>query len=121
MIGIPPLIGFFSKWFILLAFLETGHYFGAIIAILGSLTAVIYYLRYISHGYKLMKPGNKVEVTTPLMGKFYRESAVNFIVYTFTFMIFIAGVFYKVFNLPLTAAIDFILNSEKYIKLVLGG
>mgnify|MGYP006277074321 CR=1 FL=1 len=121
MIGLPPIIGFFSKWYILLAFLEVGNYFGAVVVILGSLTAVVYYLRYVAHGYRLMEPEDNLEITNPLTKSFYREKAVNIIVYVFTFLVVSTGLFYRVFHLPITAIVNLIMNPENYIKLVLGG
>lgn len=45
MAGIPPLIGFFSKQFVLYSAIQNGYYFIAIIAILVSVISASYYLR----------------------------------------------------------------------------
>jgi NADH-ubiquinone oxidoreductase chain 2 len=45
MAGIPPLLGFFSKQFVLLAAIESGYWFMAFIAILTSVISASYYLR----------------------------------------------------------------------------
>jgi NADH-ubiquinone oxidoreductase chain 2 len=47
MAGIPPLIGFFSKQFVLSSAIENGYYFMAIIAILVSVISASYYLKII--------------------------------------------------------------------------
>jgi NADH-ubiquinone oxidoreductase chain 2 len=44
MAGIPPLIGFFSKQFVLYSSIESGHYFMSFIAILVSVISAYYYL-----------------------------------------------------------------------------
>ena len=47
MAGIPPLIGFFSKQFVLYSAIESGYYFMAISGILVSIISASYYLRII--------------------------------------------------------------------------
>ena len=47
MAGIPPLIGFFSKQFVLYSAIESGYYFIAFIAILVSVVSASYYLKII--------------------------------------------------------------------------
>ena len=47
MAGIPPLIGFFSKLFVLSSAIESGYYFMAIVAILVSVISSSYYLKII--------------------------------------------------------------------------
>lgn len=47
MAGIPPLIGFFSKQFVLYSALQSGYYFMAIVAILVSVISASYYLKII--------------------------------------------------------------------------
>jgi len=47
MAGIPPLIGFFSKQFVLYSAVQNGYYFMAIIAILVSVISASYYLKII--------------------------------------------------------------------------
>ena len=45
MAGIPPLLGFFSKQFVLLSAVESGYWFMAFVAILTSVISASYYLR----------------------------------------------------------------------------
>jgi len=47
MAGVPPLLGFFSKQFVLYSALNSGYYFMAFIAILVSVISASYYLRVI--------------------------------------------------------------------------
>src|ERR1700692_1969537 len=47
MAGVPPLIGFFSKQFVLLAAINSGYYFMSIVAILVSVISASYYLKII--------------------------------------------------------------------------
>lgn len=47
MAGMPPLIGFFSKQFVLLSALQSGYYFMAIVAIIVSVISASYYLKII--------------------------------------------------------------------------
>ena len=43
--GIPPLVGFYGKWFIFLSLIQTGHYTLAIFAALYVVVALYYYFR----------------------------------------------------------------------------
>jgi len=45
MAGIPPLLGFFSKQFVLLSAVESGYWFMAFVAIITSVISASYYLR----------------------------------------------------------------------------
>ncbi len=47
MAGIPPLIGFFSKQFVLYSAIQSGYYFMAIVAIIVSVISASYYLKVI--------------------------------------------------------------------------
>jgi NADH-ubiquinone oxidoreductase chain 2 len=47
MAGIPPLIGFFSKQFVLYSAIQQGYYFMSILAILASVISASYYLKII--------------------------------------------------------------------------
>ncbi|MFW5998492.1 MAG: complex I subunit 5 family protein [Halanaerobiaceae bacterium] len=120
MIGVPPLIGFVSKWYILLAFIEAEVYLGLILVIGGSLTAVVYYFRYISEGYKKMKV-DKPDKERHLLEVFYREQTVTSIIYIFVSLVFISGILFKVLDLPLKAAVQSILDQSSYIQFILGG
>lgn len=47
MIGVPPLAGFYAKWWVLSALLETGQVGLALVALLASVVGAYYYLRVI--------------------------------------------------------------------------
>lgn len=51
MAGIPPLAGFFAKFYVLLSVLENGYIIPAIIALLASVIGSFYYLRIIKYIY----------------------------------------------------------------------
>jgi len=53
MAGVPPLVGFFSKQFVLYSALENGYYFISIIAIILSVISASYYLQIIKNIYQL--------------------------------------------------------------------
>jgi multicomponent Na+:H+ antiporter subunit D len=104
MIGLPPLIGFISKWYILLAFLEESNYVGIIVVVLGSILSVLYYFRYVSHGYEPTEvdaPVRKMSQPTD----FKQERVVINIIYIFTALVVLTGIFYKLLDVPLMAAI----------------
>lgn len=122
-IGMPPLIGFVSKWFVLLAFLEARHYFGAFVVGAGSIIALIYYLRYISQAYETVKIESKTlkEEILSLKDCFKSSNIMKNIIYTFTLLIIFFGLAFKMFEMPINTAIFELLNPQKYIELVLGG
>ena len=47
MAGVPPLIGFFSKQFVLYSAIQSGYYFMSIVAIVVSVISASYYLKII--------------------------------------------------------------------------
>lgn len=123
-IGMPPLVGFVSKWYVLLAFLEAKHFFGAFIVAAGSLIALIYYLRYISRAYEKIDQTEKFSLRNELSSLkniFASANTMKNIIYIFTVLIIVFGISFKVLEMPLNTAIFELLNPEKYIELVLGG
>lgn len=123
-IGMPPLIGFVSKWYVLLAFLEAKHFFGAFVVAAGSLIALIYYLRYISQAYERITEAGKFSIwdeIKSLRNIFKASNLMKNVVYIFTFIIIFFGLTFKVFDMPINTAIFELLNPQKYIELVLGG
>ncbi len=103
MVGIPPLPGFFSKWYILQAFIQSGHYLAAILIILLSVLSLFYYLRYIFRGYNLLdyERGIKPQKVGLVLSVFYRERIVTDVAYIFTVLMLAAGVFFWMFRQPL--------------------
>ena len=51
MIGVPPLAGFYAKWWILAAVINAGHIWLAITAVLFSVIGAFYYLRVVKFMY----------------------------------------------------------------------
>lgn len=124
-IGMPPLLGFVSKWYILLAFLEGKHFFAALVTVLGSLIALFYYLRYISKAYAEVSPELKSASWsadfTELLHLLKGDHLMSTIVYVFTLLIIFFGFSFQYFDMPVNTAIVELLNPQKYIDLVLGG
>ena len=65
MIGVPPLAGFYAKWWVLQALLDQGHLWLAVIGVLFSVIGAFYYLRVI----KLMyfdEPEDTLAIEAPI-------------------------------------------------------
>ncbi len=123
-IGMPPLIGFVSKWFVLLAFLEARHFFGAFVVAGGSLIALVYYLRYISQAYETIREEDSRSLWEEVLSFkeiFKSTNIMKSTIYIFTLMIIFFGLSFKFFEMPVNTAIFELLNPQKYIELVLGG
>jgi NADH-ubiquinone oxidoreductase chain 2 len=69
MAGIPPLIGFFSKQFVLLSAIQSGYYFMAIIAILVSVISASYYLKII----KILHTGQDESIEKDITNNLYSD------------------------------------------------
>ncbi|MEJ6950851.1 complex I subunit 5 family protein [Natronospora cellulosivora (SeqCode)] len=112
MIGIPPLPGFFSKWYIVKGMLESGHYLAGFLILLLSIIAIFYYLRFILRGYSLVDEENKIlsKKLKQNLTVFYRERTVLSVIYIFAFFLIMIGVFYDLLTEPLMASILNILE-----------
>jgi len=73
MAGIPPLIGFFSKQFVLYSSIQNGYYFISIIAIIVSVISASYYLKII----KLLFTSPSESSTIKEESKFNLESVIT--------------------------------------------
>jgi NADH-quinone oxidoreductase subunit N len=62
--GIPPLAGFFAKFYVFLAAIEAGLYWLAVIGVLASVVGAYYYLRIIKVMY-FDEPAGKFEPMRP--------------------------------------------------------
>lgn len=62
LIGVPLTVGFISKWYLLLAAIEAGHVWIAVLVLLGSLLAVVYMWRVIEAAYFKPAPAGFEEV-----------------------------------------------------------
>ena len=65
LIGIPPMNGFVSKWFLAIGGLERGNYFVPIILLLSALLTAAYLIPIISSAFFKGKPAHDVEVSEP--------------------------------------------------------
>jgi NADH-ubiquinone oxidoreductase chain 2 len=66
MAGIPPLVGFFAKYFVLYSAIENGYYFLSFVGILASVVSAAYYLRIIRviHFDSQIESADSLETTT---------------------------------------------------------
>lgn len=66
MAGIPPLVGFFAKYFVLYSAIENGYYFLSFVGILASVVSAAYYLRIIRviHFDSVSESADSLETTT---------------------------------------------------------
>ena len=67
MIGMPATVGFTSKWFLVLAAIDSGGWFVALAIVAGSLLALIYFGRVIEAAYLQPAPENSAIAEAPLM------------------------------------------------------
>ena len=42
--GVPPTVGFWGKWFVLSSALDNGHIWAVVVAVIGAIAALVYYL-----------------------------------------------------------------------------
>ncbi|MDK2895912.1 MAG: multicomponent Na+:H+ antiporter subunit [Candidatus Atribacteria bacterium] len=110
MIGIPPLNGFFSKWYMLLAFVEEGIHLGGIVVILGSLLAIPYYFRVISYGISPCeeKPVVSLSQDPP------PASLMIFTILALVVLTVVTGIFYFCLNPILDGAVQELLPLQIY-------
>jgi len=120
MIGLPPMIGFASKWYLLKAFLAEDIHFGAFILITGSIFALVYYIKFIIVGFKKMSIGPP-EKFRLILTVFYRERIVTDVATFFVIAVLFIGIFFKAFLGPIEGVVDVIQNPSLYIQAILGG
>ena len=85
MAGIPPLIGFFSKQFVLYAAIQKGYYFISIVAIIVSVISASYYLNVI----KILHVSDIDSKETLARTNYEISSIHSFIISTLTISIFL--------------------------------
>lgn len=112
MVGIPPLPGFFSKWFILKAFIEAGYHLAAVLIIAVSIISLFYYLRYIFRGYSLLdhENGIKPKKLGLVLSTLYRERIVTDVAYTFSILVVLSGLSYWLLKQPVMAVVRNIMG-----------
>jgi NADH-ubiquinone oxidoreductase chain 2 len=84
MAGIPPLVGFFSKQFVLYAALQNGYYLISIIAIIVSVISASYYLKIVK---LIMTPNNTSYVNNYNNDNFYLSNLHSYLISSFTLFI----------------------------------
>ena len=90
MAGIPPLIGFFSKQFVLYSALQNGYYFISLIAIIVSVISASYYLKIIKvlHTYPEIEAfGGMVEMGDNKLNPIISVESKNTLTNTHSFLI----------------------------------
>jgi len=114
------MIGFASKWYVLKAFMTDGLSLAAVIIIIGSIFAFVYYIKYIITGFKKMTlgPPDKFRL---ILTVFYRERVVTDIALFFAIAVLISGIFFKVVFGPIEGAVEVIQNPSFYIDYILSG
>lgn len=107
MIGIPPLPGFYSKWYILQAFIESGFVLAGLLVIGGSIISLFYYLRFIYRGYSLLDYEKKIKPQRVglVLSTFYRERIVTDVSYIMTSLLVLSGLFIWLFKQPLMVVV----------------
>ena len=66
--GIPPLAGFIGKYFILLALIQTGHYYLALFGAAYIVPALYYYFRVVVHAW-LKEPSGESSLPSATLGQ----------------------------------------------------
>ena len=119
MIGLPPMIGFASKWYVLKAFLAEDLYLGAWIIVIGSILALVYYIKYIIAGFKKinLEPPEKFRL---ILSVFYRERLVRDVALFFVIAVLVTGIFFKVIFGPIEEVVNVIQNPSRYVQAILG-
>ncbi|MBT4880080.1 MAG: NADH-quinone oxidoreductase subunit NuoN [Alphaproteobacteria bacterium] len=64
MAGVPPLAGFFAKFYVFIAAIEAGFVIWAIVGVLASVVGAFYYIRIVKYMY-FDEPESVIEVSTP--------------------------------------------------------
>jgi NADH-quinone oxidoreductase subunit N len=83
--GIPPTAGFFGKWFVFKAAIESGLYWLAILALVNSVIAAYYYLRVMVYMY-MREPAAGAPVAVPM-----RSGYVAFALLVSAVLVFVLG------------------------------
>lgn len=120
MMGLPPMIGFFSKLLIIKSFQASNLYLASLLIVLGSIIALIYYFRYINYGFKSISLKTKGEFHL-ILSVLYRKRLVRDLALVFVALIVVSGLFYNFALIPLTEVVNTIQAPTIYIESILGG
>jgi NADH-ubiquinone oxidoreductase chain 2 len=115
MAGIPPLIGFFSKQFVLYSAIQNGYYFIAIIAILVSVISASYYLKIVKVIYTSSDEAELDLASQPSATATVANQALNYLSNVHSYLISILTLSILLFILKPSL----ILNSTQLLSLSL--
>jgi NADH-quinone oxidoreductase subunit N len=68
LMGLPPLVGFYAKYYVILATIEAGMLWLAVSIVLASAVSAFFYLRVVAAMYFAEPAGEEIESRTPLLG-----------------------------------------------------
>ena len=108
MVGFPPMIGFVGRWYTIKAFFNSGYILPPLLIILGSLFAVVYYLRFIIKGFRKIHLEELREFRL-ILSVLYRERLVVDIALIFVTISIISGLFSVFLYNPINNIVDIIL------------
>lgn len=112
--GLPPFNGFFSKLIIIIAAVQANYIVYAVIAIIGSLLTLIYYMKVQRYGFRGGEVVEKTEVPVSLGMK--SAMVILAVLCLLTSLMIIPGIR----ELTLDPVVAIIINKTGYISAVLG-
>ncbi len=112
LVGIPPLMGFFAKFKVFEAVINSGNIFLLLVIFSGSVTTLLYF----SQAYLKIFFGEPVEVD---LSRVSRKEVFSVII--LAVLILVLGVHFELVYQLVEEAAEAGLNSERYIETVLGG
>ena len=112
--GLPPFNGFFSKLIIIIAAVQANYIVYAVIAIIGSLLTLIYYMKVQRYGFRGGEVVEKTEVPVSLGMK--SAMVILAVLCLLTSLMIIPGIR----ELTLDPVVSIIVNKTGYISAVLG-
>ncbi len=114
--GIPPFNGFFSKLILIIAAIQAGHFIYAILAVIGSILTIGYFLKlqlHVFHG----QPKDEGKQSSVKIGLGMQTAMIVLAVLCLaTSLLVIPGLRESIMD----TIVDDIINKTKYIQLVLG-
>ena len=105
MSGIPPLVGFFGKYYVINSALINGNYFLSLVVVITSVMSAVYYLQIIK---TLFLPDNSISVSNPENNNL--SPVLAFIVAILTLFI----VFFIVYPTPILNSIHLMATCQYY-------
>lgn len=122
--GIPPLSGFFAKWFVIYSAATKEEYFAVFVALAVSVLTLYSMLKIWNYGFwQMAKPDQEVHLNDFLANSQTKKQlwAGYFVTATFALGVVALGIFAEdVFDLCMKAS-HLIFNPQNYVDFVLGG